>query len=90
MEGRATEQTRIYDMGQVARYGLDAETVRTRAREVLTTTPKALRPWGFDCEPLHHFWTRLEAERLPADEIIELFDREKSIPGVLRHLVDLQ
>ena len=90
LEGRATEQTRIYDMGQIARCGLDAETVRTRAREVLTTTPKTLEPWGFDCGPLHHFWTRLEAERLPADEIIELFDREKSIPGVLRHLVDLQ
>ena len=90
MKGRATEQTRIYDMGQIARYGLDAETVRIRAHEVLTTTPKVLETWGFDCEPLHHFRTRLETDRLPADEIIELFDREKSIPGVLRHLVDLQ
>ena len=90
LAGRATEQTRIYDMGQVAQYGVGAETVRERAGEVLARTPKVLEPWGFNCEPLGLFQERLETGQLPADEIIDLFEREKSIPGVLRHLVDLR
>jgi carboxylate-amine ligase len=89
LQGRATEQTRIYDMGQIAQSGLDAETVRARAHEVLTRAPEALEPWGFDCAPLRGFVERLQTGRLPADEIIELFEREKSIPGVLRGRVGL-
>jgi len=90
LQGRATEQTRIYDMGQVARYGLDAEAARERAHEVLSKAPSALERWGFDCEPLGRFRARLETGHLPADEIIDLFECEKSIQNVLRHLVDLQ
>src|SRR5437868_6798411 len=89
LKGRATEQTRIYDMGQVARLGLEAETVRARAHEVIGRAPAVLEPYGFDCAPLGTFAKRLDTGRLPADDIIELFEREKSIPGVLRHLVDL-
>jgi len=89
LEGRATEQTSIYDMGQVARYGVYAETVRERAGEVLARAPRVLEPWGFNCEPLSIFQERLETGHLPADEIIDLFERERSVTGVLRQLVDL-
>lgn len=89
LDGRATEQTRIYDMGQVAQRGLAAESVRTRAHEVLTRGPKVLEAFSFDCAPLRRFAQRLDTGRLPADDIIEVFEREKSIPGVLRHLADL-
>ena len=44
---------------------------------------------GFDCMPLRAFAERLEAGRLPADDIIELFERKKSIPEVMRGLVGL-
>ncbi len=89
LQGRATEQTRIYDLGQIARYGTDAEMVRERATEVLTRAPRVLEPWGFDCKPLDIFRGRLQTGRLPADEIIDLFEREKSIPAVLRLLAEL-
>ena len=89
LEGRATEQTRIYDLGQIARFATDAEMVRERAAEVLNRAPHVLEPWGFDCEPLSEFRERLVTGRVPADDIIALFEREKSIPGVLRHLSDL-
>jgi len=88
--GRATEQTRIYDMGQVARFGLHAESARERAHEVLSNAPSALGHWGFDCQALDHFHARLETRRVPADDIIDLFEREQSIPNVLRHLIDLR
>lgn len=88
--GRATEQTRVYDMGHVARHGLHAEGARKRAHEVLSRAPSALAQWGFDCQPLEHLHARLETGRVPADDIVDLFQREQSIPNVLRHLLDLR
>jgi hypothetical protein len=88
--GRATEQTRIYDMEHVARFGMRAEGARERANEVLSKAPTAQGYWGFDCRPLDHFRARLETGRIPADDVIYLFQREQSIPNVLRHLVDLR
>ncbi|TQF30976.1 glutamate-cysteine ligase family protein [Bradyrhizobium sp. UNPA324] len=88
--GRATEQTRIYDMGQVARFGLRAEGARERAHEVLSKAPNALGAWDFDCQALDHFHVRLETGRVPADDIIDRYEREQSIPSVLRDLLDLR
>ena len=90
LAGRATTETRIYDMGQVARDGLEAETVRKRCDEVLSRAPQVLGNWGFDPAPLRLFQDRLDGGRLPADDIIALYEREKCVSGVMRHLVDLQ
>jgi carboxylate-amine ligase len=84
--GRASEQTRIYDLGAVARDGLAAETVAERAAEVLGRAPGVLASRGFDPRRLEPFHGRLETRRLPADDLIDLFQREHSIPAVLRHL----
>jgi carboxylate-amine ligase len=86
LRGRAFEETRIYDLGAVARDGLGAETVADRAAEVLARAPEALSAHGFDPRPLEPFRRRLETGRLPADDLIELFERERSIPAILRHL----
>ena len=89
LRGRASEPTRIYDLGAVAQDGLAAETVAARAEEVLDRAPGVLAAHGFDPVPLVPFRRRLETGRLPADDLIELFEREGSIPGVLRHLAAL-
>jgi hypothetical protein len=89
LKGRASDQTRIYDLGRIACYGLDAETVRERAGTVLDRAPQALMPWGFDCRSLGLFKQRLQTGHLPADDIICAFEREKSVQGVLRQLADL-
>jgi carboxylate-amine ligase len=89
LHGRASEPTRIYDLGAVARDGLDAETVHERAAEVLGRAPGFLAARGFDPGPLESFRLRLETGRLPADDLIDLFEFEQSIPGVLRHLATL-
>jgi carboxylate-amine ligase len=86
LHGRASEPTRIYDLGAVARLGLDAETVRERAEEVLDRAPRVLAGRGFDPGPLGEFQQRLETGRLPADDLIDLFERERSIPAVMRRL----
>src|SRR2546421_7330123 len=46
LKGRASDQTRVYDLGKVACNGVQAETVLERANEVLTRAPDALSPWG--------------------------------------------
>jgi carboxylate-amine ligase len=89
LHGRASEQTRIYDLGAAARDGLAAETVRERAAEVLDRAPGVLAARGFDPGPLASFRLRLETGRLPADDLIDQFEFEQSIPGVLRHLATL-
>jgi carboxylate-amine ligase len=89
LKGRASDQTRVYDLGRVAYSGVQAETVLERANEVLNRAQEALDPWGFNCESLEVFKRRLETGHLPADEIITVFEQEKSIPATLRHLCDL-
>jgi hypothetical protein len=89
LAGRATREARIYDLGAVARFGLEAEAVRERAAEVLGRAPAVLGRWGFDPRPLESFCRRLETGVLPADEIIDLYSREASVPGVLRHFTAL-
>jgi len=89
LAGRASRQTRVYDLGQVARLGLEAETVRDRAYEILDSAPRALEPWGFDTAALEPFRKRLATGWLPADRIIALFHEYQRVPDVLRHLTTL-
>ena len=86
LRGRASDQTRVYDLGLVARDGLGAEAVAARAAEVLGRAPGVLTGRGFDPRPLESFRHRLESGRLPADDLIALYERERSIPALLRHL----
>ena len=74
LKGHARDQTRIYDLGAVARFGLESDTIRERADAILTRPPVVLDCHGFDATPLTAFETRLETNHLPADEIIELFE----------------
>jgi hypothetical protein len=76
-------------MGRIACDGLKVETVRERASEVLTRIPVALEPWGFDCRSIESFRQRLETDHVPADDIVAIFQREKSLEATLRHLSNL-
>lgn len=87
LRGRACDQSRVYDLGCIARHGVVAETVLPRASEVLERAPAVLASHGFDPQPLNAYGKRLESGRVPADGLIELYEQEGSITGVLRHLV---
>ncbi len=90
LKGRASDQSRIYDLGAVARDGLAVETVRERAADVLQRAPAVLTRWGFNPDPLEPFRRRLETRRILADDLVDLFESEGSIAGVLRHLSALE
>lgn len=86
LTGRASDTSRIYDLGAAARLGLEAEPIRDRASAVLDRAPVILKRWGFETEPLDRFRTRLQTGRLPADEIIDWFRDSNSIEAVLRRM----
>lgn len=89
LQGRATYQSRIYDLGCIAQDGLAVEIAALRAADVLNRAPDVLSRRGFDASPLGPFRRRLDERRVPADELIERFERDGSIEAVLRHLADL-
>jgi hypothetical protein len=76
-------------MGQIACDGINSETVRKRADEVLTRIPDVLGPWGFDCRSIACLSERLQSLHIPADDIVAIFEKEKSVEGTLRYLSDL-
>jgi hypothetical protein len=84
LKGRSHDQTRIYDLGAVARFGLEAETVRERAETVLSRAPAVLERFGFGAAPLEIVRDRLATNRLPADDIIARFRESRSVAEVLR------
>ena len=89
LKGRASNQTRIYDLAAVARFGMDAERVRERADEVLTNAPAVLEKYGFDSSSLEDARRRVTTGQLPADEIIEQFRQQNSLADILRQRAEL-
>jgi carboxylate-amine ligase len=90
LTGRASKQTRIYDLGDVARFGLGSEEIHARAALLLERAPGVLSRWGFKPDSLATFQKRVDTRVTPADELIALYQKEQSIPGVLRHLARMQ
>lgn len=89
LKGRASDQTRVYDFGSVARHGFAAEAVCERTFEVLDRAPTVLSSRGFDSRPLDPFRRRLATRRLPADDLLALYEKGRSIPSVLRSRASL-
>lgn len=83
LKGRASKHSRIYDLGQVARLGLKAETVSERLTELLEYAPAALRKWGFDPSALDLYRERAIQLRTPADDMIESYRLNGSLASVL-------
>lgn len=84
LKGRATKQTRIYDLGQVARHGLKAEDMTARATELLERAPAVLKEWGYDAKALEVFKKRVVTGKTPADDMIEMYQKTGSLTDVLK------
>lgn len=84
LKGRSTKQHRIYDLGQVARKGLQAEDMISRASELLERAPAVLMEWGYSPKALDVFKERVVTGRVPADEMLEIYQKNNSLEDVLR------
>lgn len=85
LTGRADNQLRIYDLGQVSRFGLQAEDVTERLKEFFDKIQKPLNSWGFNIDCLSYFYRRMETGISPADEMIEMYEKnDKDLSFILK------
>lgn len=84
LTGRANHQTRIYDLGEVAKKGLEADGVIEKAEELMADAQAVLDTWGFNSDALDIFRERLKNRFTPADEMLQIYNKNKSITDVLR------
>ena len=88
--GRASYQSRIYDLGAIARDGLEHPTVLSRASEVIERAYMVLPEYGFDPSALALMAQRIDHRRLPADDLIEQFQSGIRIEEILRKRTELK
>lgn len=86
LKGRATNQERIYDSGNVARFGLEAEDVQERLHELLEAAPSILTSYGFKADSLKSVSAQLKSKLTPADHLLKLYAKNSSLTDVLREL----
>lgn len=86
LKGRSGAQERIYDLGAVARFGLEAEGMKARLHEILDRAPSVLKKSGFDPSPL----SSLELGHTTSDRMLSLYDQGKSIPEIMREFSVLE
>jgi hypothetical protein len=86
--GEASPQTRVYDLGSIAVTGLGSPITRDRASLVLQSAEMIAERFGFERRGLDEMWNRIDRQRVPADDLIEIFEREKSIERTLSHLTN--
>jgi carboxylate-amine ligase len=86
LKGRSSQQERIYDLGAVARFGIEAEGMRARLEEILKRAPDVLTKYGFDPAPLK----TLNLSTTTSDRMVNLFDDGRSIPEIMREFSFLE
>lgn len=84
--GRADDQDRIYDLGQLACRGWEAETIIDRAAEALERASHVLPVLGVDPAPLQNFRQRMERRWVPAHLLIRQLEADPALPNMLRLL----
>ncbi len=86
LKGRSSNQERIYDLGAVARFGIEAEGMRARLDEILNNSEALLTKHGFDPEPLK----TLNLSMTTSDRMLAHFDDGRSIPEIMREFSTLE
>lgn len=84
LKGRSGNQERIYDLGAVARFGLNAEGIKYRFVEIYEHAFKILPNYGFDPSPLESLRDKIEFNLTPGDEMLEVYGKNNSINDVMR------
>lgn len=83
--GRADDADRIYDLGQVARFGWQAELVMDRAHEALERARLILPSLAEDPAPVALLTARLQEQTSPAVKLIERAWGEGNLNSILEH-----
>ena len=73
LRGRASDQTRVFDLRACAVMGLASEWVRTRGMQVIESAARIGSGFGFDIAPLDEMARRIDRRCLPADDLAQQF-----------------
>lgn len=84
LKGRAVHQSRIYELGDVAKKGLQAEGVMGKLDEFFANAETILKEWNFDASSLEVFRKRMQTGMTPADDMLALYSKSKSLTEVLK------
>jgi hypothetical protein len=84
LKGQSGNQERIYDLGSVARFGLNAEGIDKKLGELFELSEKILPTFGFSTNSLKSLHQRFEKREHISDEMLQIFDETQSIPAVLK------
>lgn len=90
LECTATDETRISELEAIAVTGLADHSVRERAAKVLESAENIARQFSLNTGSLEAFWSRLQKQHLPGDDIAETFIKTQSIEQTLRSLTDFR
>ncbi len=90
LKGRSDKATRIYEMGEAARLGLDAFGVKEKLAEVLNDGHLVVEKYGFDSTPLNWIQNRIENNWTLADELIALYQKKGSLEDCLNFLSEIK
>ncbi len=90
LKGRSDKATRIYEMGEAARLGLDAFGVKEKLAEVLNDGHLVVEKYGFDSTPLNWIQNRIENNWTLADELIALYQKKGSLKDCLNFLSEIK
>ena len=90
LKGRASRPERIYQMGEVARKGLEAEGIKKKLNEVLQAANQTLPEYDFSPLSLQKVEKMIKTEQTLADELIGIYENSGSINRVLEHVSTLR
>lgn len=85
----AADEARIYDLGQIAVFGLGLSPTREIASRVMESAEKIASRFALSRQGMDEFWNRLESRKLPADDILAVFQETESVPATLSRLLGL-
>lgn len=88
LKGRQGTQDRIYDLGAVAKQGIEAEGMKSRISELYLRAPAILKAHGFNPSALERLETRIERNQTPADEMLSLY-KDQGLTAVIREFSTL-
>ena len=90
LKGRSDRATRIYQMGDVSKYGLEAKGVSEKLNEIFMSSPKVLIENGFEVSSLDWLENRFKNNKTLSDELISLYKKSNSLFTCLEFLSELK
>ncbi|MEC7181983.1 MAG: hypothetical protein VXW15_04670, partial [Bdellovibrionota bacterium] len=86
LEGRSDKATRIYELGEASRLGLQSKKLRERLLYLLNRGPAVLGHLEFDLNPLEKIRKRIEKKETLSDELLSGLRRGNSMESIFKFL----